>query len=142
MTYILGIGFIEGLTGDAVYRLLAGQLLPTPNDLVAIDRIKFDVPRLSARLFAGDEGRATPGKAIQDYIAAARAVANSVGDECHGLDGRMHGKFIEPVRPEGVDAGISPDILQSLGITEAADANNPIARLTHGRFAHHAAYRD
>src|SRR5262249_31442736 len=59
---------------------------------------------------ASNEGRAAAGKAIDDNMTAARAVANGIDHKGHRLDRRVHREFVEPVCFECVCAGIGPNI--------------------------------
>ena len=80
------------------------------NDLIAIDGIKLDESTFTMRLLASNQRRAAATKTVQDNVAAARTVADGVGDKGNRLDGRMHGEFVQTFSPKGVYAGIGPNI--------------------------------
>ena len=87
-----------------------GKSLPTPYDLIAIDRIKFDQARPSVRPFACNQGRATAPEAIQNKVATARTISNGIGDKRDRFRRWMHGKCLKPIRAKRVCTCICPYI--------------------------------
>ena len=74
-------GIIKWLPGAVVERRFSGQLLPSANNLIAIGGIKLDEPALAMGLLASDQRCAAATKTIEDDVAAARTVADGVGDK-------------------------------------------------------------
>ena len=84
--------------------------LPALNNNIDILRVDFEGAGAPAGFFRRDNCGATSGKWIKHKIRPARGIPNDISDERNRLYGRVHRKLIEPASPEGVYAGIVPDI--------------------------------
>ena len=65
---------IERRTGNRLHRLSSRKLLPASNDLIAVDRVQLDQARLTVGPLARDKSGAAAAKAVENDIAALRAV--------------------------------------------------------------------
>ena len=84
--------------------------LPALNNHIDIVRVDFEGAGAPAGFFRRDNCGAASGKRIKHKIRPARGIPNDISDERNRLYGRVHRELIEASSPEGVYAGIVPDI--------------------------------
>jgi hypothetical protein len=65
--------------------------------------------RARAGLFGRDDDGARSAKGVEDQIASLGNVPDRIGDQCHGLDRRVHGDFSRAAGAENIHARIVPD---------------------------------
>ena len=91
-----------------------------PKDHIAVGRIIFDQPGKPPRLLRGDHCRPGTAERIKDDGRASAAVLDRVSHEVDGLDRRVQFEVVQTPFPEGIDAGIVPNIRPvSTCLTEA-----------------------
>ena len=106
------LDFLEIVEGNAggIHGVSACKFLPTPQGLVAIDRIDFDQACLSTGSFARNQRRAASAKAVENEIAAPGAVQNGVGHQRHRLHSWMRGEIRKPLGAERVRPRVGPHV--------------------------------
>src|SRR6266511_1531888 len=81
--------FIEAPASADVNRVVAGVCLPAPNNGIDIQRVDLHPIATATSALGGNDGATAAEEAVQDDIAACRAVQNRVSHETHGLHGWM-----------------------------------------------------
>ena len=105
-----GFHVLKGQIRPFKPRGLAGVLLPSPDNDVAIERIELDCPAMPPGLLGGDDRRAVAGKRIEDDGTAPGHIPDRVGNERRRLHCGMQGMILGPARPETGDPRIVPDV--------------------------------
>jgi hypothetical protein len=107
---------------------IAGVLLPSPDDDVAIARIALDRPAMPPGLLDGDDRRARAGKRIEDDGSTSGDVPNRIGHErrrlCLGMAGNIFARRQTADRRIFPDVGPPPAVLTRayLGLVESGDS--------------------
>ena len=102
------VGYIV-ITTD---RGLAGPMLPSPDDGVAVRGIEFDEPCDASQLLGGDEGGPRAAEGIGHDVTFDAGIEKNVADQGQGLYSRMHGErisFLGGAREAG-RGRIGPDV--------------------------------
>src|SRR5215468_10544868 len=91
-------------------RLHVGKTFPTADSDIDIERVELHHSCASAGAFGCKDGRSATAKWIKDDPVSATAIANEIGDQCHGLHGRMKLQIATTRRMQAVDAWAIDDV--------------------------------
>ena len=87
----------QGLASVGERRLLAGQSLPALDRHVDVARLVLNEPSLALRLLGRDQGRARAAEAVENDLAALRAVLARVDDIATGFTVCQRGFRLTPL---------------------------------------------